>query len=69
MKEVLLKEISYAKNDKAKENLKEVYIYLLNLERVIYKIKECLILTDEELEVYKSIGKSEDNENERGRSL
>lgn len=57
MKEKLLKEIQFAKNEKAKENLKEVYKYIENLESIIYKIKECLILTDEELEIYKIIKK------------
>lgn len=57
MKEKLLKEIQFAKNEKAKENLKEVYNYIENLESIIYKIKECLILTDEELEIYKIIKK------------
>ena len=55
MKEVLKKEIKYANNNKAKYNLEQVLIYLNKLESIILKIKEGLILTDEELEIYKKI--------------
>lgn len=56
MKEVLEKEINYASNTKAKENLIKIKKYLEILESIIYKFEQQLILTDEELEIYKKIG-------------
>ena len=57
MKEVIEKEIKYAVNTKAKENLKKIKEYIESLETIIYKMYDMQVLNDNELEIYKKITK------------
>lgn len=55
MKEVLEREIKFAVNNKAKENLQKVLEYLIDLETIISKYKNMQVMNDKELEIYKKI--------------
>lgn len=55
MKEILEREIKFAVNNKAKENLQKVLEYMEDLETIIYKFKNMKVMNDKELEIYKKI--------------